>query len=218
MTTLNVIPPMTGGVAGVTSFNGRNGVVVPVASDYDASQIDNDSSVAGAFVNDALDALLASIGVNAADIATNAADIAALQTTVGGNKVAFFPVDWNSNFNEMRSRSQGGTAAFRYSFQVPDDFGSLVSISAVVVYATGPVAGSIDLFSNYGAAGESPTNHTESDLGGNIAYASGPIQLLDLSSVFSVLGAGDFCGVQIDHNAGAGTGDYLCIRLEYTPA
>jgi len=42
----------------VTSFNARDGVVVAVASDYDASQIDNDSSVSGTYVSDALNTLL----------------------------------------------------------------------------------------------------------------------------------------------------------------
>lgn len=46
--------PGSGG-AGVDSFNTRTGVVVAAASDYDASQVDNDSGVAGAFVSDALD-------------------------------------------------------------------------------------------------------------------------------------------------------------------
>lgn len=41
----------------VDSVFGRTGFVVALASDYDASQIDNDSSVPGAFVSDALDYL-----------------------------------------------------------------------------------------------------------------------------------------------------------------
>jgi hypothetical protein len=43
----------------VTSVFGRQGAVVAVASDYDASQVDNDSSVTGATVKDALNTLLA---------------------------------------------------------------------------------------------------------------------------------------------------------------
>ena len=41
----------------VTSVFSRIGAIVALASDYDASQIDNDSGVAGAFVDDALDNL-----------------------------------------------------------------------------------------------------------------------------------------------------------------
>lgn len=45
------------GTGAVASFNGRAGAVTPAPSDYDASQIDNDSSVAGSFVSDALNTL-----------------------------------------------------------------------------------------------------------------------------------------------------------------
>jgi len=45
------------GTGAVDSFISRTGAVVAVASDYDASQIDNDSGVAGAFVDNALDQL-----------------------------------------------------------------------------------------------------------------------------------------------------------------
>ncbi len=41
----------------VSSVFGRQGAVVAQASDYDASQIDNDSSVSGATVKDALETL-----------------------------------------------------------------------------------------------------------------------------------------------------------------
>lgn len=41
------------------SVFGRTGTVIAAASDYDASQVDNDSGVAGTFVSDALDTLAA---------------------------------------------------------------------------------------------------------------------------------------------------------------
>ena len=44
-------------VAGVTSVFTRTGAVVAAASDYDASQVDNDSGVVGSFVDDALNTL-----------------------------------------------------------------------------------------------------------------------------------------------------------------
>lgn len=52
----------------VSSVFGRTGVVAAAASDYDASQVDNDSSVTGAFVDDALNNLLAdTVSVLASD-------------------------------------------------------------------------------------------------------------------------------------------------------
>lgn len=53
----NISDQPGGGGAGVDSFNGRTGVVVAAASDYDASQIDNDSLVAGSAVSGALNTL-----------------------------------------------------------------------------------------------------------------------------------------------------------------
>jgi len=56
----------------VNSVFGRIGTVVALASDYDASQIDNDSSVPGAFVDDALDYLDGYIGSIATDFESHA--------------------------------------------------------------------------------------------------------------------------------------------------
>lgn len=53
--TFNV--PPTGIPQGVASFNSRTGAVVSATSDYDASQVDNDSGVTGATVAAALDQL-----------------------------------------------------------------------------------------------------------------------------------------------------------------
>jgi len=61
--------PGAGAPGAVTSVFGRTGDVVAAASDYDASQIDNDSLVAGAFVSDALNTLNASVTALAAGIA-----------------------------------------------------------------------------------------------------------------------------------------------------
>lgn len=53
----------------VDSIFGRTGVVVAEASDYDASQVDNDSGVAGAFVSGALDSLDTAITDHVGDTA-----------------------------------------------------------------------------------------------------------------------------------------------------
>ena len=56
----------------VDSVFGRVGAVIALASDYDASQIDNNSSVPGAFVDDALDYLDGYIGSVATDFENHA--------------------------------------------------------------------------------------------------------------------------------------------------
>jgi hypothetical protein len=60
----------------VRSFNGRYGDVTPAASDYDASQIDNDSSVSGATVKDALNTLAGSGGAVSSVFGRSAAVVA----------------------------------------------------------------------------------------------------------------------------------------------
>jgi len=54
------------GSAPISSVFTRTGAIVAAASDYDASQVDNDSGVAGAYVSDALDQLDTDIGTKAA--------------------------------------------------------------------------------------------------------------------------------------------------------
>lgn len=65
------------GSGGVTSFEGRTGVVVATAGDYSASEVTNNSGVAGANVDDALDTLDA--GKQASD--TDLTALAALSGT-----------------------------------------------------------------------------------------------------------------------------------------
>lgn len=59
---------IAGGGAPVASVFGRTGAVVAAVSDYDASQVDNDSGVAGATVADALDNIEASLAAAFNDV------------------------------------------------------------------------------------------------------------------------------------------------------
>lgn len=61
VTDLRENPVSSGGGGAVESVFGRDGAVVAVAGDYAASEVDNDSSVAGATVKDALETLDAAI-------------------------------------------------------------------------------------------------------------------------------------------------------------
>ena len=92
-----------GGGSLVVSVFGRTGAVAAAASDYDASQIDNDSGVSGAKVKDALDALASGVsGKQNSDadltalaavsavglLARTGAGSAAARTLTGSNGVA----------------------------------------------------------------------------------------------------------------------------------
>jgi hypothetical protein len=66
--------------APVTSVFGRSGAVLAAASDYDASQVDNDSLVTGTFVSDALNTLAGDL----TDLADTVNDIDGRLTTAEG--------------------------------------------------------------------------------------------------------------------------------------
>lgn len=70
----------------VDSFISRTGAVVAAASDYDASQVDNDSTVTGAFVDDALNQLDTDIG-NKPDDFLELTDTPSTYTSQGGKTV-----------------------------------------------------------------------------------------------------------------------------------
>jgi len=64
-----------GGAGAVSSVFGRTGAVVAALSDYDASQVDNDSLAAGTTVADALSNHTGTLSANTAAIALNTAKV-----------------------------------------------------------------------------------------------------------------------------------------------
>lgn len=105
-----------------------------------------------------------------------------------------------------------------FSFAIPDDFGSIITIEAVVT-ATGAdaLAADIDLASDYAKIDEPTGTHSEVD-------TTSPDILqdvwsrVDLAGVFTDLEAGDYCGVTITHNNVAVNCFYLYIHLVYNKA
>jgi len=77
------------GFTGITSFNTRTGAVVSAAGDYSASQVNNDSSVSGAFVKDALNTL-STLAVGG-DLSGNLPNptVSAIHETSGPTKLTF---------------------------------------------------------------------------------------------------------------------------------
>jgi hypothetical protein len=131
----------------------------------------------------------------------------------------FFAADPNGNNDNYRVRDVGGTAAHRFNFQVPDNFASLSSLKLVgiVSSAAAQVNRNIDLYSSYGAAGESITAHQESDVTTlyDLSASADKFYELDISAVFTSLAAGDYCGIQVDHMTLGGSVDYIGIAIQY---
>lgn len=132
-----------------------------------------------------------------------------------GARFAWFDPQKDSNLGNYRTQQLSGIANFNFSFVVPDDFGALTSLDLICSPVADIVAGDIDLSSDYGAEGESVTNTQETDTTTTYNLTTGIWNALDISTVFTAIAAGDFCGVNVDNN-GLGTSvDYLGIRMRY---
>jgi hypothetical protein len=114
----NGIDWQAGTVAPVASVFSRVGAVVAALGDYDASQVDNDSGVAGATVKDALDTLAGVIVALAASDITNDSGVAgatvkdALDTLAGlisgGSAVLIFGANNVASGDTLRYLFPGG--------------------------------------------------------------------------------------------------------------
>lgn len=126
--------PTFQGAAGapVASVFARIGAVVAAASDYDASQVDNDSGVAGAFVSDALDTneatAIAAAGMGPVDsvftrtgaVVAAASDYDASQVDNDSNIAGTFVSDALNNLDNAAVQARRTTA-----FTLPSVFGDI---------------------------------------------------------------------------------------------
>lgn len=143
-----------------------------------------------------------------------------LSTSVGAaDKSAFQRSDYSANLGNFRVRAIASSGSHRFTFIIPDDFVSLVTLHLIGIPASGAAQANrdIDIASDYGGADELYFTHSESDT--SITYdLSGAVNLikhLDISSVFSNISAGDTCGILVDHNGVGGTINYIGIEVEY---
>ncbi len=139
--------------------------------------------------------------------------------TSAGDITMFFGGDYGGNFNDYRGRSVGSSGTQRFNWAVPDNFSALVSVELVgAIVGVGNVAGTYTLNSDYGAEGEQNDNHSETDATGSSDFsAAGETKAIDISSVYSVLAAGDYCGLFLDHTGIGTTMQYFFVKLVYTP-
>lgn len=154
--------------------------------------------------------------VNATDLTDGGATTLHTHAGISNARENFYMADYGGNLGDMRTRSVGSNASFQFNFVVPLDFATLTSIELVFVPAGTFAAQNIDLTSDYGAIGEQSINHSESDVANTVSGTAGQVSVMDISSVFSLLAAGDYAGVTANHQAIGTSIDYLGIRLRYT--
>ncbi len=125
-----------------------------------------------------------------------------------------------ANKGDFQVLSVGSNGTGRFSFFVPTDFVTLVSLEVLFIAESGAAGAGkdIDLTSDYGADGESFNNHSESDAVTTYTLTADVHDTLDISGVFSVLAASDICGIAVKHNAIGGSVSYLGTRLVYRTA
>jgi hypothetical protein len=133
----------------------------------------------------------------------------------------FFPMgNLITNYSEYAVATVGASGTGYCSFKVPADFTTLTSLELVGIIDPAAAGGgkNIDFFSSYGAIGEDRNNHAESDTSGatNLTGTDNELYSFDISSVFTLLAAGDYAGLRVLHNSIGGNIYYLGIRLKYT--
>lgn len=138
---------------------------------------------------------------------------------ISPTKWAPFEADRPNNDGRYRTRQIAGTGGQRMSFFVPPDFRKLVALRLIAMISSGAAgsAKSIWFDTAYGSAGESKTQHEESDHSSTFDFTGfgDKHTSIDIAHVFGALAAGDRCGILIDHKGLGGAIDYLGIEMEY---
>lgn len=137
-------------------------------------------------------------------------------TVVLGLVEAFFEPEFNNDTGDYATHliAAGGSSFF--SFRIPADFKSLIKLVMVGIPNNTQSNGPFDLDSQYGKVGEQSDTHSESDLTGTVSTTANQTFELDISSVFSAIEAGDYCGLFLNQNGITGGVHYLGILLQYS--
>jgi hypothetical protein len=139
----------------------------------------------------------------------------------GIKEVMYRAIGVSSTYENYHVGSIGANGSINISFEIPFDFVSLNFI-AMILAPTGNAGGvgkDVDLFSDYGAPGESVTNHSESDVASTYDFGTADFWVaVNVSSVFSSIAANDQCGLEWNQNTVGGTTKILGVILNYTTA
>lgn len=130
-------------------------------------------------------------------------------------KSRLFLTEGTANYGDYRVRSIGATGTGKFSFNVPSDFNTLISLEMIFIPTANISGANIDLSSDYAAKGELSATHSESDTTSTYTATADRISSYSIAQVFSALALGDYCGLTIDHNAIGTTLNYFGVRIEY---
>lgn len=101
-------------------------------------------------------------------------------------------------------------------WMTPTDWASSVSLQLSFI-ATFTGTFSYDIYSDYNATGASGSQYSASSLTNTLGVTNNFHYHIDISSIYTSLGAGFYCGFKLVNNSGAGNiVNLLGIRLIYT--
>jgi hypothetical protein len=130
-----------------------------------------------------------------------------------------FAIAADTNTGDFKTWSSGtGSIARNVNFYVPDNFVSLLNGGIWVVIIPGQDSHGQQHFtitSDYGKVGGSYNSYSESDDTGALTLTNGQIYKVDVSSVFSDIEGGHFCGLTITKKVNEPL-YYLGLLMVYT--
>lgn len=145
--------------------------------------------------------------------------VSGTEVLTSGPREAFFVVtDTDLNYNNYRVQNVSGSGSYKFLFSIPTDFQSLIGIEAVFAPTAGAsgTGKNIDLYSSYGAVGQSVTQYSESNTSATYDLGSADVwHALNLGTVFTHLAAGQICGINVDNVSIGGYVRFAGIRLRY---
>lgn len=118
----------------------------------------------------------------------------------------FIPSVWDgNNYGDYMVRRRGGIVSTSYhSFYIPKDVQNIDGIYLVYIPEQTIIGEGLSIYSDYGAVGEAYNNHSESDVTVIIDMTLDQITSVDVSSVYSSLAGGDYCGLSVTWSLGLG--------------
>ena len=131
---------------------------------------------------------------------------------------AFFAAEYDATHLTYRVQNIAASGSWPFTFRIPPDFRVVNDVRIVFIPQTG-AGGSgknIDLESNYGTPGNPASQFNETDAVSTYDLGTvGNLETYTLMSVLNNLAAGQFCGVEVQHNAIGGTVSYLGVCVSY---
>lgn len=103
-----------------------------------------------------------------------------------------------------------------YSFHIPADFTSLISVEVFCIPASTSATLDIDILVNYAAAGELFNANSATDTTSTYDFTASTIFQFNITSLLSGVSADDMVGVEFDQNSIGQTVQYLPMHINYS--